>query len=43
MIEGPALDLKGGWACRMERRVAGDDIKVALAIDPAPRVIITVM
>ncbi len=40
MTEGPALDLKGCWACRIERNVAGDEVKVALAIDPAARVII---
>lgn len=44
ITEGPALDIKGCWACRIERPVAGDDVKVALAIDPVARVIIiTVM
>lgn len=44
ITEGPALDIKGCWACRIERPVAGDDVKVALTIDPVARVIIiTVM
>lgn len=44
MTEGPALDIKGCWSCRIERMVAGDDVKVALAIDPLAKVIIiTVM
>ncbi|MDK9720906.1 MAG: DUF4258 domain-containing protein [Rhodospirillales bacterium] len=44
ITEGPALDIKGGWACRIEGVVAGDHVKVALAIDPVAKVIIiTVM
>lgn len=44
ITEGPALDIKGCWACRIERTVAGDEVKVALAIDPPSRVVIvTVM
>lgn len=40
MTEGPALDVRGCWACRMERTVLDDAIKVGLAIDPAANVII---
>ncbi|MBF0168853.1 MAG: DUF4258 domain-containing protein [Alphaproteobacteria bacterium] len=44
MTEGPALDIKGCWTCRVERMVAGDNVKVALAIDPVAKIIIiTVM
>ncbi len=43
LTEGPAPDLHGNWTCRLERRVAGDAIGVAVAIQrEASLVVITV-
>lgn len=33
ITEGPVLDIKGNWTCRVERLVAGDQVKVAVAIE----------
>ena len=33
LTEGPAPDLHGNWTCRVERRVAGDAVGVAVAIE----------
>ena len=43
ITEGPAPDVRGGWRCRVERFVAGDEVAVAVAIDQeAGIVVITV-
>lgn len=45
ITEGPYRDIKGSWRCAMERLIAGDEVKVAVALDlPAGLlIIITVM
>jgi hypothetical protein len=40
ITEGPYLDAKGCWRCRMERTAAGDNVAVAVAIDDEKRLIV---
>lgn len=42
IVEGPYLDEKGCWRCRVERLAAGEEITVVVAICGAELVVITV-
>lgn len=44
ITEGPFQNIKGNWQCTMYRRLAGEDISVAVALDPPGMLtVITVM
>ena len=41
ITEGPALDQKGCWRCRMERFAAGETVRVVVSICDDTLVVIT--
>lgn len=44
MLEGPSLDMKGGWRCSLRRLAAGEEVTVVVSLMPdSDLVVVTVI